>query len=89
MPVRIEDDIAELEAAGELRFARLLTLVGRHFQTTKKGGRGSHHVFKTPWKGDPRINLQPTKDGKAKRYQVQQVVNALRKLQGQMIAGDD
>ncbi|MDD3032037.1 MAG: hypothetical protein PHF16_06685, partial [Atribacterota bacterium] len=31
--------------------------------------KGSHHIIKTPWKGDPRINVQ--KDGKmAKLYQV-------------------
>ena len=40
---------------------------------------GSHHIFKTPWQGDPRINLQRV--GKmAKPYQVSQVVRCLRKL---------
>jgi len=33
---------------------------------------GSHHIFKTPWQGEPRINLQ--RDGKmAKPYRVRQV----------------
>ena len=42
--------------------------------------KGSHHRFKTPWPGDPRINIQ--KDGKmAKPYQVRQVVKALKKLE--------
>jgi predicted RNA binding protein YcfA (HicA-like mRNA interferase family) len=42
--------------------------------------KGSHHIFKMPWPGDPRINLQ--KDGKqAKPYQVKQVIKALEKLQ--------
>ena len=42
--------------------------------------RGSHHIFKTPWKGDPRINLQ--KDGKnAKPYQVKLVLKAIEKLE--------
>ncbi len=42
--------------------------------------KGSHHIFKTPWKGDPRINLQ--KDGKmAKPYQVKLVIKALEKLE--------
>ena len=42
--------------------------------------RGSHHIFKTPWKGDPRINIQ--KDGKnAKPYQVKMVINAIKKLE--------
>ncbi len=40
--------------------------------------RGSHYIFKTPWKGDPRINLQ--KDGKmAKPYQVKDVKKAIAK----------
>lgn len=37
---------------------------------------GSHHVFKMPWPGDPRINLQ--RDGSfAKPYQVHQVKKAI------------
>jgi len=40
----------------------------------------SHHIFKTPWKGDPRINIQ--KEGKmAKPYQVKLVLKALEKLE--------
>ena len=34
---------------------------------------GSHHIFKTPWAGDPRINLQEAKGGDAKPYQVRQL----------------
>jgi hypothetical protein len=40
---------------------------------------GSHHVYKMPWPGDPRINIQ--KDGpKAKRYQIIQLLEAVDKL---------
>ena len=41
----------------------------------------SHAVFKTPWPGDPRVNIQNTK-GKAKPYQVRQVLQAIDKLGG-------
>ncbi len=41
----------------------------------------SHIVFKTPWVGDPRINIQDDK-GKAKAYQVRQVLLAIEKLEG-------
>jgi hypothetical protein len=41
---------------------------------------GSHHIFKTPWQGDPRINLQKEKGNFAKPYQVRQVLRALHKL---------
>jgi hypothetical protein len=41
----------------------------------------SHAIFKTPWVGDPRINIQDGK-GKAKAYQVRQVLLAIDKLEG-------
>jgi hypothetical protein len=41
--------------------------------------RSSHAVFKTPWPGDPRVNIQNAK-GKAKPYQVRQVLQAIDKL---------
>jgi hypothetical protein len=41
---------------------------------------GSHHVFKTPWSGDPRINIQ-NKHGEIPYYQVKQIQQAIRKLQ--------
>ena len=40
----------------------------------------SHAVFKTPWPGDPRVNIQRAKGGKAKPYQVTQVLKAIDKL---------
>jgi hypothetical protein len=40
----------------------------------------SHRIYKTPWQGDPRINIQNHK-GKAKAYQVKQVLLALEKLE--------
>ncbi len=43
--------------------------------------KGSHRIYKTPWQGDPRINIQDD-NGKAKAYQVRQVVKAIRKLEG-------
>lgn len=39
----------------------------------------SHAIFKTPWPGDPRVNIQNAK-GKAKPYQVRQVLQAIEKL---------
>ena len=38
-------------------------------------------VFKTPWPGDPRVNIQYSK-GKAKPFQVRQVLQAIEKLEG-------
>jgi predicted RNA binding protein YcfA (HicA-like mRNA interferase family) len=41
--------------------------------------KGSHYIYKTPWPGDPRINIQNDNE-KAKAYQVRQVVKAIKKL---------
>lgn len=40
----------------------------------------SHRIYKTPWRGDPRINIQNDK-GKAKAYQVKQVLLAIERLE--------
>ncbi len=42
----------------------------------------NHRIYKTPWQGDPRINIQ-NDNGKAKSYQVRQVLMAIDKLEGQ------
>ncbi|MCP4548433.1 MAG: toxin HicA [bacterium] len=60
------------------RFDRLVTICRRAFGApTRSRGSGSHVKFKTPWNGNPRINLQ---NSKGKAYQVDQVLDALRKL---------
>lgn len=39
---------------------------------------GSHHVFRTPWRGDPRVNIQ-NRGGFVPPYQVRQVIAAVRR----------
>ena len=41
---------------------------------------GSHPVFKTPWKGEPWVNVQE-KSGFMKPYQIKQVLDAIDKLE--------
>lgn len=60
------------------RFERLASICTKAFGEPVI--KGSHHVYKMPWSGDPRINIQPGQGGKAKAYQVKQVVEALDKL---------
>ncbi len=43
--------------------------------------KGSHRIYRTPWQGDPRINIQDD-NGKTKAYQVRQVLQAIEKLGG-------
>jgi hypothetical protein len=40
----------------------------------------SHRTYKTPWQGDPRVNIQNDK-GMAKAYQVKQVLKAIERLE--------
>ena len=42
----------------------------------------SHRIYKTPWLGDPRVNIQNDK-GIAKAYQVRQVLKAIERLEAQ------
>jgi hypothetical protein len=79
----LKQEIAEaIEQLGgsenQTRFSKLLKICENLFGNYRING--SHHIFKTPWQGDPRINLQKTKGNFAKPYQVQQVLRALRKL---------
>ena len=61
-----------------VRFADLLKLCEEYFGPPRQLGT-SHAVSKTPWPGDPRVNIQGDK-GKAKAYQVRQVLLAIDKL---------
>lgn len=62
-----------------VRFSDLRKVCEAHFGKPRQTG-SSHLVFKTPWIGDPRINIQD-QQGKAKAYQVRQVLLAIDKLE--------
>ena len=62
----------------DVRFRGLYQLC-LHFFGQPRSKSGSHLVFRTPWQGDPRINIQNFK-GKAKEYQVRQVLKAIEKV---------
>ncbi|MBN1363998.1 MAG: hypothetical protein JW976_04245 [Syntrophaceae bacterium] len=62
-----------------IRFSDLRKVCDHFFGEPRKSA-SSHRVYKTPWQGDPRINIQNYK-GKAKAYQVKQVLLALEKLE--------
>jgi hypothetical protein len=75
---RLDRSIEEIESGRTVKFLELLKICEDYFGNYRVSG--SHHIFKTPWQGDPRINLQKGKGSLAKPYQVWQVLNALRKL---------
>mgnify|MGYP000134400733 CR=1 FL=1 len=60
-------------------FNDLKKVCENYFGAPRQSG-SSHCVFKTPWPGDPRVNIKNHK-GKAKAYQVKQVLFALEKLE--------
>jgi len=62
-----------------VRFNDLKKVCEHYFGKPRQSGT-SHYVFKTPWPGDPRVNIQNNK-GKAKPYQVRQVLLAIEKLE--------
>lgn len=73
-------DKDRLENPQNVLFADLLKICEKYFG--KPRIRGSHYIFKTPWKGDPRINLQKV-DKMAKFYQVRDVRKAIEKMEAQ------
>lgn len=76
----ITETIEKLEREkAATRFSQLLKVCDEFFGPARI--KGSHHIFRTPRQGDPRLNIQSDK-GKAKPYQVEQVLAALRRLEG-------
>lgn len=63
-----------------VRFADLYRVCEFYFGSPRRSG-SSHCVFRTPWQGDPRVNIQRGKDGLAKAYQVRQVLAAIARLE--------
>jgi hypothetical protein len=59
-----------------VRFDDLVKVCADYFGEPRQDGT-SHKVYKTPWQGDPRVNIQRGKDGNAKAYQVRQVLDAI------------
>ena len=64
-----------------VRFADLCRVCDFFFGQPRQRS-GSHRIYKTPWQGDPRVNIQGGK-GMAKVYQVRQVLRAIEQLEEQ------
>ena len=61
-----------------VRFKDLCRICEHYFGESRQGG-SSHRIYRTPWAGDPRVNIQNEK-GMAKTYQVKQVLKAIERL---------
>jgi len=77
---RVDDILAQMEKnPSGVRFRDLCKVCDHFFGKPRQGG-SSHRIYKTPWQGDPRINVQNYK-GRAKSYQVKQVLLAIERLE--------
>jgi len=61
-----------------VKFVDLSKVCQFYFGEPRNEG-SSHYVYKMPWAGDPRVNIQNNK-GMAKPYQVKQVLKAIDRL---------
>ena len=76
----IEDILAKMRRNPKgIRFNELTKVCDQYFGKPRNSGT-SHRVYKTPWVGDPRVNIQSSR-GKAKAYQVRQVILAIDRLE--------
>jgi len=71
-----------------VKYDDLFSFCKRIFGEPRQQGT-SHAIFKTPWKGDPRVNIQRGKNGKAKYYQVSQVIKAIEKALNESEVDDE
>ncbi len=65
--------------SSNIRFSDISRVCDYYFGTARHKGT-SHRIYKTPWSGDPRVNIQNSK-GKAKDYQVKQVLLAIERIE--------
>jgi hypothetical protein len=79
---KVEDIIAEMQRNPKgIRFQDLCKVCDSLFGEAQQKS-SSHRIYKTPWQGDPRVNIQNDK-GMAKAYQVRQVLKAIERLEAQ------
>lgn len=77
---RVDQIVAAMRANPvDVRYSELMKVCVHYFGGPRQHG-SSHAVFKTPWPGDPRVNIQSDR-GRAKAYQVRQVLRAIAKLE--------
>jgi hypothetical protein len=83
----IEEIIARMrQNPRDVRFSDLCRVCDFYFGKPRQGA-SSHRVYRTPWAGDPRVNIQ-SEGGKAKAYQVRQVLRAIERLEVERGVGE-
>ena len=78
--VKLNKILAEMRRNPKnVRFTDLCLVCDYYFGQARQSG-SSHRIYKTPWQGDPRVNIQ-NKKGKAKGYQVRPLLNIIYKIE--------
>ena len=86
MAASIDEILAEMRRTPKgVRFTDACKVATHRFGEPRQNGT-SHKVWKMPWQGDPRINLQAGEGGNAKPFQVRQVLAAVDRLVAQQAA---
>ena len=62
-----------------VKFTDLCKVCEKYFGKARQM-KSSHRIYKTPWEGDPRVNIQNDKS-KAKSYQVKKVLKSIERLE--------
>lgn len=79
---KFEDILADMRKNPvDVRFADACKVATGYFGEPRQNGT-SHKIWLMPWAGNPRVNLQKSKGGKAKAYQVRQLIEAVDRLRG-------
>lgn len=78
------DNLAKIVAQmrrspANVRYDDLQKVCDSYFEPRPRSG-SSHRSYKTPWAGNPRVNIQNA-NGMAKAYQVRQVLKAIDRLE--------
>jgi hypothetical protein len=82
VPASVAEIVARMrKSPSNVRFKDACKVATAYFGEPRQR-RSSHCVWKMPWMGDPRINMQ-NDHGKAKRYQVGQRLEAIERLESE------
>ena len=76
----IENIIAAMRRNPQGTRFRDLCQICDHYFGEARQKKSSHRIYRTPWQGDPRVNIQNDK-GMAKAYQVKQILKAIDRLE--------
>ena len=86
---RLDDLLDEMRhSPRSVRYADACKAADAFFGQPRQRGT-SHRIWKMPWPGDPRVNLQEGPGGKAKAYQIEQLLQAIDRLRAMQTAGPE